>query len=109
MGFLCGATIALQALVLFMGAAEALGLRRSEFLNSSSKMDTDWKQYISAVIIFGDSTVDSGNNNYLDTVVKSNFEPYGRKFEAGATGRFCDGKIVTDFISKCLPSESCNS
>lgn len=104
MALLCGATSALHAVVLFLGAVGALGLQRSEFMPRSSKMgQVDYKQLVSAVVVFGDSTVDCGNNNYLATVVKSNFEPYGRKFEAGAaTGRFCDGKIVVDFISKAV-------
>jgi hypothetical protein len=102
MAFPSGAGIALHTLVLFMGAMGAWGQRRSDFMNvSSSKMELDYKQYVSAVVVFGDSTVDCGNNNYLATVVKSNFEPYGREFEAGAaTGRFCDGKTAADFISK---------
>ncbi|GER49450.1 GDSL esterase/lipase, partial [Striga asiatica] len=35
---------------------------------------------ISAVLIFGDSTVDPGNNNYINTLFKSNFSPYGKDF-----------------------------
>ncbi|KAL6598079.1 hypothetical protein ACP70R_046500 [Stipagrostis hirtigluma subsp. patula] len=62
---------------------------------------------VSAIIVFGDSTVDPGNNNYLPTVIKSNFPPYGRDFDGGvATGRFSNGRLVTDFISEAfgLPS-----
>ncbi|KAK4399183.1 GDSL esterase/lipase [Sesamum angolense] len=35
---------------------------------------------VSAVFVFGDSTVDPGNNNYIETVAKSNFPPYGKDF-----------------------------
>ncbi|KAG0630020.1 hypothetical protein M758_1G148100 [Ceratodon purpureus] len=94
-----GAGVTLYVLVLFMGAVGALGLQRNEFV--SSEVEIDYKQYVSALVIFGDSTVDCGNNNYLTTVVKSNFQPYGRKFEAGvATGRFCDGKIAVDYLTE---------
>lgn len=56
---------------------------------------------IPAIFVFGDSTVDPGNNNYLPTVFKSNFPPYGRDYPLHkTTGRFTDGKLVTDFISK---------
>ncbi|KAL4369101.1 hypothetical protein GQ457_05G005200 [Hibiscus cannabinus] len=56
---------------------------------------------VSAVIAFGDSFVDSGNNNYIPTLAKSNFEPYGRDFPGGTpTGRFCDGRLHPDFISE---------
>ncbi|KAK7283740.1 hypothetical protein RIF29_13486 [Crotalaria pallida] len=51
-----------------------------------------------AVIAFGDSIVDTGNNNNIKTLVKSNFPPYGKNFQGGPTGRFCDGKIPSDFL-----------
>ncbi|KAF8406616.1 hypothetical protein HHK36_008706 [Tetracentron sinense] len=54
---------------------------------------------IPAVIVFGDSIVDPGNNNNLQTLVKCNFPPYGRDFMAGQpTGRFCNGKVPSDLI-----------
>ncbi|GMH06569.1 hypothetical protein Nepgr_008409 [Nepenthes gracilis] len=52
-----------------------------------------------AAIVFGDSVVDPGNNNYLPTVAKCNFPPYGRDFEGGKpTGRYSNGKVPSDFI-----------
>lgn len=54
---------------------------------------------VPALIAFGDSIVDTGNNNYLTTVMKANFPPYGREYPGHkATGRFSDGKITVDFI-----------
>ncbi|KAL0306324.1 UNVERIFIED_CONTAM: GDSL esterase/lipase [Sesamum radiatum] len=64
-------------------------------------LKTDAK--VSSIIVFGDSTVDSGNNNYIPTVLKSNFKPYGRDFDGGrATGRFSNGRVPTDFISEAF-------
>ncbi|KAJ9675072.1 hypothetical protein PVL29_024144 [Vitis rotundifolia] len=58
---------------------------------------------IPAVLVFGDSIVDPGNNNNLTTVVKCNFPPYGRDFVGGfPTGRFSNGKIPSDFIAEEL-------
>lgn len=58
---------------------------------------------VPAIIVFGDSSVDSGNNNHISTFLKSDFPPYGRDFDGGkATGRFSNGKIVTDFISEAF-------
>ncbi|GKV17738.1 hypothetical protein SLEP1_g28201 [Rubroshorea leprosula] len=58
---------------------------------------------IPAIIVFGDSTVDSGNNNEISTVLKSNFEPYGRDFPGRKpTGRFSNGRLATDFLSEAL-------
>ncbi|GKV30792.1 hypothetical protein SLEP1_g39568 [Rubroshorea leprosula] len=58
---------------------------------------------VPAVIVFGDSSVDAGNNNGISTVLKSNFQPYGRDFYGGRpTGRFCNGRIPPDFISEAF-------
>lgn len=58
---------------------------------------------VSAVIVFGDSSVDAGNNNQISTVLKSNFRPYGRDFPGGKpTGRFSNGRIPSDFISEAF-------
>ena len=57
------------------------------------------KQPVSAILVFGDSTVDPGNNNYIPTAFKCNFPPYGLDFKNSIpTGRFCNGRLVTDFI-----------
>ncbi|KAJ4892038.1 GDSL esterase/lipase [Raphanus sativus] len=58
---------------------------------------------ITALYAFGDSTVDSGNNNYIPTLFRSNHPPYGRSFPAKlSTGRFSDGKLATDFLATSL-------
>ncbi|KAA8526561.1 hypothetical protein F0562_008236 [Nyssa sinensis] len=58
---------------------------------------------VPAIIVFGDSSVDPGNNNQIPTMARSNFEPYGRDFSGGlATGRFSNGRIPTDFISEAF-------
>jgi phospholipase/lecithinase/hemolysin len=58
---------------------------------------------VPAIIVFGDSSVDSGNNNQISTLLKSNFGPYGRDFIGGqATGRFSNGRIPTDFVSEAF-------
>uniref|UniRef100_A0A251SDS7 Putative zinc finger, CCHC-type n=1 Tax=Helianthus annuus TaxID=4232 RepID=A0A251SDS7_HELAN len=52
-----------------------------------------------AVIAFGDSFADSGNNNFRVTLVKANFYPYGKDFMGGKpTGRFTNGKTLADTI-----------
>ncbi|XP_012570842.1 GDSL esterase/lipase EXL3-like isoform X1 [Cicer arietinum] len=58
---------------------------------------------IPALIAFGDSIVDSGNNNHIKTLIKCNFPPYGKDFlENVPTGRFCNGKIPSDIIAEEL-------
>ena len=57
------------------------------------------KPMVSAFYMFGDSTVDSGNNDGLATVFKTNFPPYGRDLaDHKPTGRFSNGKLPTDIL-----------
>lgn len=54
---------------------------------------------IPAVIVFGDSIVDQGNNNNINTIAKCNFPPYGQDFNGGVpTGRFSNGKTPPDML-----------
>lgn len=56
-----------------------------------------------ALYVFGDSNVDPGNNNLLDTHAKSNFAPYGVDFPNGLiTGRPTNGYNVADFFATWL-------
>ncbi|PON81083.1 Lipase [Trema orientale] len=58
---------------------------------------------VPAIITFGDSVVDVGNNNYRTTLFKANYPPYGRDFiNHQATGRFCNGKLATDLTAETL-------
>ncbi|XP_010521634.1 PREDICTED: GDSL esterase/lipase At5g08460 [Tarenaya hassleriana] len=55
-----------------------------------------------AMFVFGDSLVDNGNNNYLNSLARSNYFPYGIDFNGGPTGRFSNGKTFVDFIGELL-------
>lgn len=70
---------------------------------------------VPALLVLGDSIVDTGNNNNLKlTLVKCNFSPYGQDLNGGvATGRFTNSKTPGDllgsyicynkkFVSKCV-------
>ncbi|XP_061341558.1 GDSL esterase/lipase At5g45950 [Gastrolobium bilobum] len=58
---------------------------------------------VTCILVFGDSSVDPGNNNVLHTQVKSNFLPYGKDFfNSRPTGRFSNGRLGTDFIAEAL-------
>ncbi|KAG5233508.1 GDSL esterase/lipase [Salix suchowensis] len=57
----------------------------------------------SGILIFGDSTVDTGNNNYVKTVFRSDHPPYGRDFpDHVPTGRFSNGKLIPDLAASIL-------
>ncbi|XP_019458643.1 PREDICTED: GDSL esterase/lipase At2g42990-like [Lupinus angustifolius] len=58
---------------------------------------------VTSIIVFGDSSVDTGNNNFIPTMARSNFKPYGRDFfDGNPTGRFSNGRIPPDFISEAF-------
>jgi len=59
-----------------------------------------------AFFVFGDSLVDSGNNNYLATTARADSPPYGVDYPTHrATGRFSNGRNVPDIISEYLGAE----
>ncbi|KAL7142310.1 hypothetical protein ABFS83_08G115600 [Erythranthe nasuta] len=73
------------------------------FIAAAAASATKGNNKVPAIIVFGDSSVDAGNNNRLPTIARSNFQPYGRDFAGGKpTGRFSNGRIATDFISEAL-------
>ncbi|KAJ7949638.1 GDSL esterase/lipase [Quillaja saponaria] len=59
-------------------------------------------QQVPAMFVFGDSLVDVGNNNFLNTIAKSNFLPYGVDFSGGPTGRFSNGRTLVDMLGGLL-------
>ncbi|KAI9198188.1 hypothetical protein LWI28_011641 [Acer negundo] len=65
------------------------------------ELGDDIKFDIPALYVFGDSTVDSGNNNFLPSTSKANYPPYGVDFADGKpTGRFSNGRTEVDFIAQ---------
>ncbi|KAI8558205.1 hypothetical protein RHMOL_Rhmol04G0072000 [Rhododendron molle] len=61
------------------------------------------KNKVPAILVFGDSSVDAGNNKQIPTTARSNFEPYGRDFDGGRPmGRFSNARNPTDFIYEAL-------
>ncbi|KAM0938979.1 putative triacylglycerol lipase [Dioscorea sansibarensis] len=59
-----------------------------------------------AFFVFGDSLVDSGNNNFLATTARADAPPYGIDFPTRRpTGRFSNGLNIPDIISEYLGAE----
>ncbi|KAK3027206.1 hypothetical protein RJ639_040795 [Escallonia herrerae] len=59
-----------------------------------------------AFFVFGDSLVDSGNNNYLATTARADAPPYGIDYPTHRpTGRFSNGLNIPDLISEKIGSE----
>jgi hypothetical protein len=57
---------------------------------------------VPALFVFGDSTVDCGTNNYINTTLhfRGDFPPYGQDFFDKPTGRFSNGRVIVDFIGE---------
>ncbi|KAL5825271.1 hypothetical protein ACOSQ3_021334 [Xanthoceras sorbifolium] len=67
------------------------------------ELGDDIKFDVPALCVFGDSTVDSGNNNFLPSISKANFPPFGIDFADGKpTGRFSNGRTEADFIAQVV-------
>ncbi|CAN6582241.1 hypothetical protein ACFX13_034415 [Malus domestica] len=59
-----------------------------------------------AFFVFGDSLVDSGNNDYLATTARADSYPYGIDYPTHRpTGRFSNGLNIPDLISEQIGSE----
>ncbi|MCD7460146.1 hypothetical protein HAX54_042955 [Datura stramonium] len=59
-------------------------------------------QQVPCYFIFGDSLVDNGNNNNIQSLAKANYLPYGIDYPGGPTGRFSNGKTTVDVIAEQL-------
>ncbi|RZC62549.1 hypothetical protein C5167_024302 [Papaver somniferum] len=58
---------------------------------------------IPTVYAFGDSTLDSGNNDYITTLFTGDHLPYGRDFPGHvAPGRFTNGRLIGDLLVSYL-------
>ncbi|KAE8732715.1 GDSL esterase/lipase [Hibiscus syriacus] len=69
----------------------------------ASTLQRPFNNNISAGFVFGDSTVDPGNNNFVQTLFRSNFPPYGKDFRGQTpTGRFTNGKLTTDLFASYI-------
>ncbi|GAB2287174.1 hypothetical protein Dimus_021558 [Dionaea muscipula] len=59
-----------------------------------------------AFFVFGDSLVDSGNNNFLATTARADSPPYGIDYPSHRpTGRFSNGYNIPDLLSEQFGSE----
>ncbi|XP_059455360.1 GDSL esterase/lipase EXL3-like isoform X2 [Corylus avellana] len=85
--------VSLSTKFFFLSSAFAI------FFTTEAVIKIPGNETVSAVLMFGDSIVDTGNNNDLNTIAKCNFLPYGREFKGGMpTGRFSNGKVPSDFL-----------
>ncbi|CAA7039037.1 unnamed protein product [Microthlaspi erraticum] len=57
---------------------------------------------VPAMFVLGDSLVDVGNNNFLASVARANYLPYGIDLNFRPTGRFSNGLNFIDLLARLL-------
>lgn len=83
-----------------------MGRNVALFVMSTVMMAAAMKNLVNAApstagFVYGDSLVDAGNNNYIVSLAKANFQPYGiDRPDKQPTGRFCNGRNIADLMSK---------
>ncbi|KAL2997983.1 hypothetical protein AAZX31_09G071200 [Glycine max] len=100
--FPLGCSVVCISIILIQFIASMNFSTSQSFKNETSSISTTTST-TKAFFIFGDSTVDSGNNNYLNTIPenKADYKPYGQNgFFQEPTGRFSDGRVIVDFIAE---------
>ncbi|EEF44556.1 zinc finger protein, putative [Ricinus communis] len=70
--------------------------------NTNSRNGVVESAKVPAMFVFGDSLVDNGNNNWLRSIAKANYYPYGIDFNIGSTGRFSNGKTFVDILGEMV-------
>lgn len=100
-------------LMMLIGASIVVNATTSSRLNSSNSTSASGtadhasqligreaaaQAQTTALFVFGDSLVDNGNNNFLNSIAKSNYYPYGVDSNTGPTGRFSNGNTFIDYL-----------
>lgn len=57
---------------------------------------------VPAMFVLGDSLVDVGNNNFIASIARANYLPYGIDLNFRPTGRFSNGMNFADMLGKIL-------
>ncbi|XP_062198621.1 GDSL esterase/lipase At5g03610-like [Phragmites australis] len=84
-------------------AAEALDEELRKQSNISSSGCGNGKPPPSSLWVFGDSYADTGNLGDLGReLTHAWYDPYGLSFPGRPTGRFSDGRVLTDFIASAM-------
>ncbi|TVU10600.1 hypothetical protein EJB05_44143 [Eragrostis curvula] len=91
------------ALLALSPAAEAEEQRTGGKHTSGSGGGCAWSGKASSVWVFGDSYADTGNLGDLGReLTHAWYDPYGVTFPGRPTGRFSDGRVLTDFIAGAM-------
>ncbi|PIA31306.1 hypothetical protein AQUCO_05100085v1 [Aquilegia coerulea] len=91
--------VSLLLFVIFFFSTHDSTMVEAKYRTSSKNLTNK----VSALIVFGDSYFDTGNNNDFFSIAKSNHKPYGIDFPFQIpTGRFSNGVNLADIIASYL-------
>lgn len=62
------------------------------------------QQEAPAIWVMGDSLVDNGNNNFLRSIARADYYPYGIDYYRGPSGRFSNARTFSDILGTLLTS-----
>ncbi|KAK3129408.1 hypothetical protein QOZ80_6BG0479020 [Eleusine coracana subsp. coracana] len=98
------ATMALLlCLVVLLSSAEALDEEQQPRMKKKQADGSGCGGRASSVWVFGDSYADTGNLGDLGrALTHAWYDPYGQTFPGRPTGRFSDGRVLTDFIAGAM-------
>ncbi|XP_010244339.1 PREDICTED: GDSL esterase/lipase At3g09930-like isoform X4 [Nelumbo nucifera] len=92
----------------FLVLLTACDVAGTQVVQSSSHHQNHHSRYrqvgLSKLFVFGDSYADTGNNP--KSVAKSWHEPYGITFPGRPTGRWSDGRVLTDYVASFIGIKS---
>nr|XP_043639606.1 GDSL lipase-like [Erigeron canadensis] len=85
--------VILSCLLMLITATSCISLQQQGHISINQQV---------ALFVFGDSLFDPGNNNYINTTTgyQANFEPYGFSYFSPPSGRFSNGRLISDFIAE---------
>lgn len=77
------------------------GIENGEILQvvQDVKQGPSSNYWVTALFVFGDSTVDAGTNTHIPSLLQANFLPYGTEYFGQPTGRFTNGRTYADFFA----------
>lgn len=78
--------------VLILAVTASVILQQPELVTGQAR--------VPAMFVLGDSLVDAGNNNFIQTLARANFLPYGIDLNFRPTGRFSNGLTFIDLLGK---------
>ncbi|KAL8110914.1 hypothetical protein AgCh_026613 [Apium graveolens] len=77
-------------------------LHTYSIFSSAENIGDGTKSTVKGMFVFGDSFLDNGNNNFIKTIAKADYLPYGMDSPLGPSGRFSNGKSFLDVLGELL-------